>query len=72
MTQKKKMTLKGYYDWLASQNPQTELRDKICEELDMPESTFYHKLRNKSFDKLEQKEIARITGRDINELFPNK
>lgn len=72
MTEKKKMTLQGYYEHLKNLDPHIELREKICDKLEMPISTFYHKLRNDSFDKLEQKEIARITKRKVKDLFPNK
>ena len=71
MTRKnEKMTFKGYYEKLGSQNPQAELRDEICKKLEIAEVTFYHKLRNQTFTPLEKKEISKLTKRNMNDLFP--
>jgi hypothetical protein len=70
MKEKKDITFLKYYNQLADRNPQTELRDKICKEIGIAVSTFYLKLRKNSFNYLEKKEIAKITGEKIDVLFP--
>ncbi|MCY1634216.1 hypothetical protein [Marinifilum sp. D737] len=70
MKKKKNMNFRTYYNQLADLNPQTELRDEICKEIGIAISTFYLKLRSNSFNYLEKKEIAKITGKKIDELFP--
>lgn len=70
MEKKKNRNFRTYYNQLADLNPQTELRDEICKETGIAISTFYLKLRNNSFNYLEKKEIAKITGKKMDELFP--
>jgi len=63
------MSFKDYYSSLK--NLHVELRDKICEKLEISEKTFYNKLNDDSFDYPQKLVISMITGKTIDELFPS-
>lgn len=71
MTDKKEnLTFKDYYDKKANEKPHIELRDQICERLQIPIPTFYDKIKNDRFRKVEKQIISEITGIPITVLFP--
>lgn len=64
------LSLGELFEKLKQANPQVELRRKIIDTLDMPEVTFWYKLREEKFNESEKITIAEIVGRPVNQLFP--
>ena len=62
------MSFRTYYNELKNQH--VELRDRICEVLDISTKTFYNKLNDDSFDYPQKLVIAQMTGMEIEKLFP--
>lgn len=62
------MDFKAYYEDLKKKP--TELRNEICQLLDISQETFYVKLRNNGFDYPQKVVIAQILERPIEVLFP--
>ncbi|OFX56316.1 MAG: hypothetical protein A2066_13020 [Bacteroidetes bacterium GWB2_41_8] len=67
---KAKMSFTDYYTNLK--NIQAELRDKICQKLEISEKTFYNKLNNDTFDYPQKVVIAQILESSVEVLFPQK
>jgi uncharacterized protein YueI len=68
MENTKKIDFKAYYKSLKMKP--TELRDHICEKLEISKETFYVKLRNNSFDYPQKVVIAQIIETPVEILFP--
>jgi len=68
-TNQENMSFKDYYTSLKNQH--VELRDKICEVLDITPKTFYNKLNDDTFDYPQKVVIAQIAEKSIDELFPS-
>jgi hypothetical protein len=49
-----------------------DIRDLICEKLDMPKATLYDKIRNSRFTMAEKILIAEMVGEPIETLFPEE
>jgi len=62
------MSFRTYYNELK--NKHVELRDQICEVLDISTKTFYNKLNDDSFDYPQKLVISQMTGMEIEKLFP--
>ena len=62
------MSFRNYYNVLKNQH--VELRNKICQALDISTKTFYNKLNDDSFDYPQKLVISQITEMNIDELFP--
>lgn len=64
------MTFKDYYLHQLPDENKTAFRDKIMDALEIRKSSFYYKLKNDAFTRLEQREIGRQMGIPVDELFP--
>lgn len=62
------MSFRNYYNVLKNQH--VELRNKICQALDISTKTFYNKLNDDSFDYPQKLVISKIIEMSIDELFP--
>ena len=62
------MDFKAYYENLKKQP--ANLRNEICEKLNISQETFYVKLRNNDFDYPQQVVISQILCQPIEILFP--
>ncbi len=63
-----KISFKAHYEYLIK--GASELRERICRELNITRRTFYNKLSNNSFSNPEKLIIAQIMQKPVNELFP--
>jgi hypothetical protein len=67
-----KMTFRDYFFTLPDTSPRVDIRDLICEKLDMPKATLYDKIRNSRFTMAEKILIAEMVGEPIETLFPEE
>lgn len=66
-----KLSLKQLYGKLKTVKPQNDFRDKVLEATGMAETTFWQKMKgDRSFTDEEKQQIAQVTGRPLNQLFP--
>lgn len=66
------MKLSELYESLSEKTPKTEFRELIRNECGVAEITLYRWLNGTIVpDKLKREKIAQVTGRPVEELFPN-
>ena len=66
------MNFRDYFFSLPDTSPRVDIRDLICEKLDMPKATLYDKIRNSRFTMAEKILIAEMVGEPIETLFPEE
>lgn len=63
-----KLDFRAYYEHLKKKP--SELRDEICDKLEISKETFYVKLRNNDFDYPQKVVISQIVEIPVTDLFP--
>lgn len=65
-----KLSFNDLFNKLKKNSPHVQLRKACVEALQMPEVTFWYKMRENRFDESEKLIIAEAIGRPVEELFP--
>jgi len=69
---RKKMTLKDYYDSIDDTSPKMKFKEQIIKECGISHATFYNWMNGSSeIPKTSKERISEITGIPVDELCPN-